>query len=148
MKHVLRRSELAWAVLGIVLVTGMYHAYAVWGAIAMFTAIGMAFVIWYKMSPKGAWIAVAVVGMSMATLLGLQAATSSRCPTGTDRVSINAGEMPDGTVSCDELRASALSMAAFFAFIGIMGLAAPWYLRTRDEDTDEDAPSPPAPVTL
>lgn len=143
-----RRSEIAWALLGITLTLGMYHAYAIWGAIAMFGAIGSAFLIWYKMSPKGAWIAVVIVGVSMASLLGFQAVTSSRCPKGNSPIAIKAGDAPSGVVSCDELRASAASMAAFFAFIAIMGLAVPWVMRDREEQPSEDEGSRTASATL
>lgn len=127
------RNHLAWAALGAMAAIGMWTAYSIPGALAMFAAIGLAFIMWNKLGPRGSWMALVVLGLGMGGVLGWQAAEGSRCPGPDEKIIIKDGKPP---VSCDEIRASAGSMSLFFLLIGSMGIAAPFYARSRPKDDD------------
>lgn len=74
------RFHAAWALLGAGSVASLWWAWSIFGAIGLFSCIGLAFLMWYRMSHQGAWVAVAILGLGMAGVLGWQAATSARCP--------------------------------------------------------------------
>jgi len=130
------RNHVAWFALGVLAVAGLWYAYSVPGAIAMFAAIGLAFIMWYKLGSRGSWITLIVVGVSMSSILGWQAVTGSRCPAPGTKVFLKVGKPP---ISCDDVRASASVMSLFFALIAVIGIAAPFYARVdRDSDGDDE----------
>ena len=124
------RHHMAWAILGLLAVPGLWFAWSLPGAIVMFGCIGGAFVLWNRLGSRGSWLALVIVGAGMAGLLGWQAVTGSRCPEAGTKVFLKEGKPP---VGCDEIRASAGSMAAFFALIMGIGIGAPIYARSMRE---------------
>ncbi|MCW2955176.1 MAG: hypothetical protein JWO69_45 [Thermoleophilia bacterium] len=128
------RNHVAWAVLGGVAAAGMWTAYSIPGAIAMFAAIGLAFLMWHKLGRRGSWLALVVMGFAMGGMLAWQAVEGTRCPAPGERIIIKDGKPP---VSCDEIRASAGSMAMFFFLIAGIGVGAPLYAR-KDDDAPDD----------
>jgi hypothetical protein len=135
------RHHVAWGLLGLVAVPAMWYAWSLPGAIAMFACIGAAFVLWSRLGSRGSWLALIVVGLGMGGVLGWQAVTGSRCPEGDTKVFLKADKPP---VGCDELRASAGSMAAFFLLLAGIGIGAPLYARSARAEDEEieggDAP--------
>lgn len=129
------RNHLVWGVLGATLTAGMWWAWSIPGAAVMFAAIGMAFVLWYRMSSQGAWVALAVMGVAMSSILGWQAATGARCPAGGTKVFLKVDKPP---VGCDEIRASAGSMSAFFGIIAMLAIGTPIYVRRLEAADDFD----------
>ena len=64
-------------------------------------------------------LAAAVVGVTLSGILGWQAATGARCPAPGTKVFLKEGKPP---VGCDEIRASAMSMSAFFGSIAFLAI--------------------------
>jgi hypothetical protein len=112
---------------------GMWFAWSVAGAIALFVSICACFITWYRVGSRGAWVAAIVVGTIMTSVLTWQAATGARCPASGERVILKEGKPP---VSCSEIRASAGAMAAFFGIVALIGVAAPFYARRLPEPDD------------
>ena len=139
------RPHLIWGLLGICLAAGMWFAWSIPGAIVMFAAIGMAFVLWYRMGSRGSWVALITVGLCMSSVLGWQAATGSRCPEGDREVFMRTDRPP---IDCTDVRSSAASMAVFFGIIALIGIAAPLYSRREPEpggDIEPELDSTPTP---
>lgn len=127
----MRFPHLAWGALGAAAAASMWFAYTIPGAIGLFLAIALAFVMWKRLGPRGSWMALIVMGLSMSGVLGWQAATGSRCPPAGTKVFLKEGKPP---VSCDEIRASAGSMSVFFGLIALLGVGAPFYARRLDDE--------------
>lgn len=128
--------HLAWAALGAAAIPALWWAWAIPGMVAMFVAIGLAFVMWHVLGPRGSWMALVVMGAGMAGLLGWQAATGSRCPAEGTRVFLKENKP---SVDCAEIRANAGAMAALFGLVALLGLGAPFYARSiPDDDHDRD----------
>ncbi len=125
------RHHVAWTILGVLAVPGLWFAWSLPGAIVMFGCIAAAFVLWNRLGSRGSWLALIIVGAGMAGVLGWQAATGSRCPAPGTTVFLKEGKPP---VGCTEIRASAASMAAFFGLVALIGIAAPIYARTAGDD--------------
>jgi hypothetical protein len=140
--------HLVWAALGGIGALGLWFAYSPLGAAALFVAIGAPFVLWRLLGPRGSWLALVVLGVGMAGVLGWQAATGSRCPPEGTTVVLEEDKPP---VSCDEIRASAGAMGVFFALLALGGALAPVYARRvlarlpeeEDEDGTDGGPPPP-----
>lgn len=128
------RPHLIWGTLGVVLAGCMWWAWSLPGGLGMFACIALAFVLWYRMGPRGSWVAVVAVGVIMSSILGWQAVTGSRCPAPGTEVFLRIDRAPIG---CDDVRASAAVMATFFAIIAAMGAFAPVYARKLAELPDE-----------
>ena len=131
------RGHVAWGTLGVAGATGLWFAGFWWGAILMFVSIALAFVMWNRLGPTGSWVALVTLGALMTGVNSYEAVTGSRCPADGQKVFLKANKPPAG---CDEMRAGAGSMAAFFLFVTIMGAAAPVYLRRLEAEptSDED----------
>lgn len=132
------RNHVAWGLLGLVGALGMWFAWTVAGAIAMFAAIGAAFVLWKLLGSRGSWMALVVLGLGMSGVLGWQAATGARCPKPGTSVYLR---LDRPKVNCEQIRTSAGVMAVLFGVIGLVGIAAPIYARTAPP-LDELPPSP------
>jgi hypothetical protein len=130
-----------WAALGAVSAACMWYAWSLPGGIGMFVCIGLAFLMWHRLGSRGSWLALIVVGVAMSSVLGWQAVTGSRCPHGDDKVFLRADRAPIG---CTDVRASAAVMSAFFGIIALIGIAAPLYARSMDDEPDDLLDDTPA----
>lgn len=130
------RPHLAWGLLGAIAVPSLWYAATVPGALAMFACIGLAFVLWYRMTPRGAWVAMVLLGAGMSGLLAWHAAAGSRCPQGDTKVTLKEGKPPAG---CEDIRAGMAAASGLFALLALLGLAAPSYVRNLREPA-EDGP--------
>jgi hypothetical protein len=136
MSVVRQRPHLVWGVLGAVAAACMWFAWSLPGGIGMFACIGLAFLLWHVLGPRGSWVALVVVGVSMSGILGWQAVTGSRCPEAGTKVFLRADRAPIG---CTDVRASAGAMSVFFGLIALIGLGAPLYVRSLPDADDEPA---------
>ncbi|MCB0877799.1 MAG: hypothetical protein KDC46_02310 [Thermoleophilia bacterium] len=134
-QHGLDRHHLAWGILGAVSIPALWYAWSLPGAVVMFACIGAAFVLWNRLGSRGAWVTLIVLGLGMGGLLGWEAVTGSRCPADGTKVYLAVGKP---AVGCDEMRASAASMAMFFLLIGGIGIGAPLYARSVRDETELD----------
>jgi hypothetical protein len=132
-----RRPHVAWGLLGAVSIPALWYAWSLPGAAVMFACIAAAFGMWYRLGPRGSWMALVVMGLGMSGLLGWQAATGNRCPAPGTKVFLKENKPP---VDCAEIRASAASMSAFFGLIALLGIGAPLYARSMRDDEDEELP--------
>lgn len=135
--HGISRNHILWALLGLMGAAGMFWA-ATWiGVAAMFAAIGLAFVFWYRLGSRGSWMAMIMLGIGIAIPTTVMAVTGAgRCPDGNTKVVLKKGQPP---VNCTQIRTGAASMAVMFWLITIVGIAAPIYAsRIPDEEPEED----------
>jgi hypothetical protein len=132
------RPHAIWALLGVVSVACLWYAWTLPGGIGMFACIGAAFALWYTLGSRGSWMALVVVGLGMGGLLGWQASTGARCPEAGTKVFLREDRAPIG---CQDVRASAGVMAIVFMLLAGIGIGAPIYARTAD-----DEPPPAEPV--
>lgn len=126
-----------WILVGLAIGVGGWTAYTPIGAVGLLGGIAAAFIVWRVTHGRGAWVAAVVVGLGLAGLLGWQAVTGSRCPGAGERVELRANS---GAATCDELRAGVASMAMFFALIGALGVAWPFYARRLPEASADCGP--------
>jgi len=117
---VARGGRRTWLIYGIAFAVALWFAPTFYGALALLVLVAGAFVLARRVGTAQIWIATAVVGIAMTSLLGWAASTDARCPAAGERVTLKEGKAP---VSCDEIRAGYLSMAVFFAVLGLGSLA-------------------------
>lgn len=119
-------SPVPWAVLGALFAIALWFSVYLYGAIALLLAIVAAFVMVRRLGRRHAWAALLICGVLMTGTLAWATATDARCPSPGTTAVIKENK-PE--VSCDEIKASYVSMAGFFVVVAMIGAA--WGLSTR-----------------
>jgi hypothetical protein len=141
----MNQRHLVWLAVGIVAAPLLLFAAHAPVAIAMLIMVAAIYPLWRVYGGREVWVGIAMTSAIMTAVLVWAAVTSSGCPEPGTELVMKLGKAP---VTCDQIRASYASMAAFFAMTLLVALAIPGIARRWDRDADAEDDTPPGTPSL